>query len=136
MWTLAAWLIVILLCCVERLWQTFAYIINFCSFLQNRTWSHIDLTTRPTEPTTKLWQLNRKLCRFVFNHEGGIKSKAGEMTLNHLVMKLTKLYISSSIKTHMNLVHTFVGFGQIGSSGQYYLFAILLLLRVFYCVLP
>ena len=102
-------------------------LLIFVLFLQNRTRSHIDLTTRPTEPTTKLWQLNRKLCRFVFNHEGGIKSKAGEMTLNHLVMKLTKLYIPSSIKTHMNLVNTSVGFGQIGSSGQYILksFAIL-----------
>ena len=90
-----------------------ATLLIFVLFLQNRTWSHIDLTTRPTEPTTKLWQLNRKLCRFVFNHEGGIKSKAGEMTLNHLVMNLTKLYIPGSVKTYMNLAHTCVGFRMI-----------------------
>ena len=118
MWTLAAWLIVILLCCVvlKDCGKLLPTLLIFVLFLQNRTRSHIDLTTRPTEPTTKLWQLNRKLCRFVFNHEGGIKSKAGEMTLNHLVMKLTKLYIPSNIKTHVSLVHTFVGFGGIGLS--------------------
>ena len=108
MWTLAAWIIVILLCCGKLL----PTLLIFVLFLQNRARSHIDLTTRPTEPTTKLWQLNRKLCRFVFNHEGGIKSKAGEMTLNHLVMKLTKLYIPGSIKTNMNLDD----FRQIGLS--------------------